>query len=47
MGGGGPGATKSPLITPLDLSTTEQQALVAFLRSLTDPSAQVDPPRLP
>ena len=47
VAGGGPAATKSPLIRPLALSAEEQQALVAFLRSLTDPSAQVDPPRLP
>jgi cytochrome c peroxidase len=47
VGGGGPGPNKSPLIKPLDLSAKEQKALVAFLRSLTDPSAQVDPPRLP
>ena len=48
VGGGGPsGPTKSPLIKPLDLSAKEQKALVAFLRSLTDPSAQVEPPRVP
>ncbi|HEY4409840.1 MAG TPA: cytochrome c peroxidase [Acidimicrobiia bacterium] len=45
--GGGRGATKSPLIKPLDLSVKEQNALVAFLRSLTDPTARVTPPRLP
>jgi len=45
--GGGPAATKSPLIKPLDLSVAEQQALVAFLDSLTDPGVHVDPPRLP
>jgi cytochrome c peroxidase len=48
VGGGGPGGpTKSPLVKPLDLTTKEQKALVAFLRSLTDPTAQVEPPRLP
>jgi cytochrome c peroxidase len=48
VGGGGPGPTKSPLVKPLDLSPKEQKALVAFLRSLTDPTAHVDPPpRLP
>jgi cytochrome c peroxidase len=46
-GGGGPGPNKSPLIKPLDLSAKEQKALVAFLRSLTDPTAQVEVPRLP
>ena len=46
-GGGGPGPTKSPLIKPLDLNAREQKALVAFLRSLTDPTAQVEAPRLP
>jgi cytochrome c peroxidase len=45
--GGGPAATKSPLIKPLDLSVAEQKALVAFLDSLTDPGVHVDPPRLP
>ena len=46
-GGGGPGPTKSPLVKPLDLNAREQKALVAFLRSLTDPTAQVEGPRLP
>ena len=45
--GGGPAATRSPLLKPLDLSTAEQRALVAFLRSLTDATARVTPPRLP
>jgi cytochrome c peroxidase len=47
VGGGGPGPTRSPLLKPLDLSAKEQKALVAFLRSLTDRSARVDPPMLP
>jgi cytochrome c peroxidase len=47
VGGGGPAPTKSPLIKPLDLSPKEQKALVAFLKSLTDPSAKVTPPKLP
>ena len=48
VAGGGPGGpTKSPLIKPLNLSDKEQKALVAFLRSLTDPAAEVDAPRLP
>jgi cytochrome c peroxidase len=49
VGGGGAvtAGSKSPLIKPLDLSAQEQQALVAFMRSLTDSSAKVDPPRLP
>ncbi|HEV8626176.1 MAG TPA: cytochrome c peroxidase [Acidimicrobiia bacterium] len=46
-GGGGPGPNKSPLVKPLDLNAKEQKALVAFLRSLTDPTAQVEVPRLP
>ena len=46
-GGGGPAPTRSPLIKPLDLSAGEQKALVAFLRSLTDPTARVTPPKLP
>ena len=48
VGGGGPGGpTKSPLIRPPNLSAKEQKALVAFLRSLTDPTAQIVAPRLP
>jgi cytochrome c peroxidase len=47
VGGGGSAPTKSPLVKPLDLDAKEQRALVAFLRSLTDPSARVDVPRLP
>ena len=47
VGGGGPAPDKSPLIRPLDLTVKEQQALVAFLRSLTDPTARVLPPKLP
>lgn len=47
VGGGSPGPNKSPLMKPLDLTSEEQQALVAFLRSLTDTSARVDPPPLP
>jgi cytochrome c peroxidase len=45
--GGGPSPHKSPRLRPLDLTATEQQALVAFLRSLTDPTARVTEPRLP
>jgi len=45
--GGGNAPDKSPLIKPLDLTPREQKALVAFLRSLTDPSARVASPRLP
>ena len=45
--GGGPASTKSPLVKPLDLTVKEQKALVAFLRSLTDPTARVTPPKLP
>jgi cytochrome c peroxidase len=47
VAGGGPAATKSPLLKPLALSAEEQQALVAFLRSLTDPGAKVTAPKLP
>jgi cytochrome c peroxidase len=47
VAGGGPAANKSPLVKPLDLSVKEQKALVAFLRSLTDRTARVDPPKLP
>jgi len=47
VGGGGPSLNKSPLIRPLDLTVKEQQALVAFLRSLTDPTASLIPPKLP
>jgi cytochrome c peroxidase len=47
VGGGGPAPNKSPLMKPLNLNAKEQKALVAFLRSLTDPSARVDVPRLP
>jgi cytochrome c peroxidase len=47
VGGGSDGPDKSPLIKPLDLDAREQRALVAFLRSLTDPGARVDLPRLP
>jgi cytochrome c peroxidase len=47
VGGGSSVANKSPLIKPLDLGPSEQRALVAFLRSLTDRSARVDVPRLP
>jgi hypothetical protein len=32
---------------PLHLSVREQKALVAFLESLTDPSAKVTRPKLP
>jgi cytochrome c peroxidase len=46
-GGGGPGPNKSPLIRPLDLTAKEQKALVAFLTSLTDPTARLDAPKLP
>jgi cytochrome c peroxidase len=45
--GGGPSPHKSPRLKPLDLTAKEQQALVAFLRSLTDPTARVTEPRLP
>ena len=47
VGGGGPSPTKSPLMKPLALSAEEQRALVAFLESLSDPTARVTPPRLP
>jgi cytochrome c peroxidase len=47
VGGGNPVPNKSPLMKPLDLDASEQKALVAFLRSLTDRSARVDVPRLP
>src|SRR5439155_437667 len=43
VGGGGPSPNKDPLIRPLDLDTKEQKALVAFLRSLTDPTARLTP----
>jgi cytochrome c peroxidase len=46
-GGGGPSPHKSPLMKPLDLSPSEQKALVAFLEALTDPTAKVTPPGLP
>lgn len=45
--GGGPSPNKSPLVKPLDLTAKEQKALVAFLKSLTDPTAKVTPPTLP
>jgi cytochrome c peroxidase len=47
VSGGGPAAHKSPLMKPLALSIEEQRALVAFLRSLTDPTARVTTPKLP
>jgi cytochrome c peroxidase len=47
VAGGGPAPTRSPLVKPLALSAKEQKALVAFLRSLTDPTAKVDAPKLP
>ena len=47
VGGGGVAADKSPLVTPLDLSAKQRAALVAFLRSLTDTSTKIEPPRLP
>ena len=47
VGGGAPAPNKSPLMKPLDLDVREQQALVAFLRSLTDPGAVVRAPKLP
>jgi cytochrome c peroxidase len=47
VAGGGPAATRSPLVKPLTLSAAEQRALVAFLRSLTDPGAKLTPPKLP
>lgn len=47
VSGGGNVPNKSPLMKPLDLTAREQKALVAFLRSLTDPDARVDLPRLP
>src|SRR2546421_695329 len=46
-GGGGVAVDKSPLVTPLDLSAKQRAALVAFLRSLTDTSTKIEPPRLP
>jgi cytochrome c peroxidase len=47
VGGGGPAPNKSPLVKPLALSPKEQKALVAFMRSLTDPTARVTVPKLP
>jgi len=47
VAGGGSNPNKSPLVKPLDLDAEEQKALVAFLRSLTDPTARLDVPRLP
>ena len=47
VAGGGRAANKSPLMKPLALSAAEQKALVAFMRSLTDPTAKVDLPILP
>jgi cytochrome c peroxidase len=47
VGGGSSVPNQSPLMKPLDLDASEQKALVAFLRSLTDRSARVDVPRLP
>ena len=47
VGGGLSVPNKSLLMKPLDLDASEQRALVAFLRSLTDRSARVDAPRLP
>ena len=47
VGGGGPSPTKSPLMKPLALGAKEQKALVAFLESLTDPTARVTSPKLP
>jgi cytochrome c peroxidase len=46
-GGGGPAPNRSPLIEPLDLDARQQAALVAFLRSLTDTSTPIEPPKLP
>lgn len=47
VAGGGPSPNRSRLMKPLALSATEQKALVAFLESLTDPTAGVTTPRLP
>ena len=47
VAGGGPAPNKSPLMKPLALSLKEQKALVAFLESLTDPTAEVTTPRVP
>jgi cytochrome c peroxidase len=46
-GGGGAAPNRSPLIKPLALSPKQQAALVAFLRSLTDTSTKIEPPKLP
>jgi cytochrome c peroxidase len=45
--GGGPSPNRTPLLKPLDLSPREQAALVAFLRSLTDPTVKISTPQLP
>lgn len=45
--GGGDVRNKSPLLRPLNLSAEERRALVAYLRALTDASAEVEPPKLP
>lgn len=45
--GGGDVPNKSPLIRPLNMSAEERRALVAYLRALTDTSAEVQPPKLP
>jgi cytochrome c peroxidase len=47
VAGGGSAPNKSPLMKPLHLNVREQKALVAFLESLTDPSAKVTRPKLP
>jgi len=45
--GGGPAAGKSPLLTPLKLTTREQADLVAFLNNLSGTVPVVKPPPLP
>ncbi len=45
--GGGDIKEKDPLIKPLKLTSSEKQALIAFLESLTGDEIIVDPPELP
>lgn len=45
--GGGEAPNRSPLIKPFDLTPKQRAALVAFLKSLTDTSTTIEPPKLP
>ena len=45
--GGGPGSNKSPKMLKLNLTDSEKEDLVAFLKSLTGALPQIVPPQLP